>query len=205
MLTLAGQYPAKGNYETEHSGGTWVGDQVRSDFEEITHVMRSWGRTYVKWNLAANQNDGPNTGGCNTCSPLVTVNANTGAISYDIDFYTLGHFSKFVLPGAYRIYSSDASGIVSAAFLNPDGSKVLVAFNDTPDGPDLSNSMGKQTNRLFPAGICRSHLYLDGNSKRRIHRHGHQSNSGFKLLFRFRPGDRADDGHAGRLRCRLCR
>lgn len=133
MLTLAGQYPAKGNYETEHSGGTWVGDQVRSDFEEMTHVMRSWGRTYVKWNLVANQNDGPNTGGCNTCSPLVTVNTNTGAISYDIDFYTLGQFSKFVLPGAYRIYSGNASGIVSAAFLNPDGSKVLVAFNDTPD------------------------------------------------------------------------
>ncbi|HUA39326.1 MAG TPA: carbohydrate-binding protein [Candidatus Sulfopaludibacter sp.] len=151
MFALAGQYPAKGNYETEHSGGAWVGDQVRSDFEEITHVLRSWGRTYVKWNLAADQNDGPNTGGCNTCSPLVTVNTNTGAISYDIDFYTLGQFSKFVLPGAYRIYSGNASGIVSAAFLNPDGSKALVAFNDTPDSRSFQIQWGnKQTSYSLP-------------------------------------------------------
>ena len=151
MLALAGQYPGKGNYETEHSGGAWVDDQVRSDFEEITHVMRSGGRTYVKWNLAANQDDGPNTGGCNTCSPLVTVNTNTGAISYDVEFYTLGQFSKFVLPGACRIFSSNASGILSAAFLNPDGSKTLVAFNDTPDSRTFEIQWGnKQTSYSLP-------------------------------------------------------
>jgi glucosylceramidase len=131
MLALAAQYPAKGNYETEHSGGTWTADQVRSDFEEIIQVMRSWGKTYLKWNLAANQSDGPNTGGCSDCTPLVTVNTNTGAVSYNVDFYTLGHFSKFVVSGAYRVYSANAAGVLSAAFLNPDGSKVLVVFNDT--------------------------------------------------------------------------
>ena len=151
MLALAGQYPGKGNYETEHSGGAWVDDQVRSDFEEITHVMRSGGRTYVKWNLAANQDDGPNTGGCNTCSPLVTVNTNTGAISYDVDFYTLGQFSKFVLPGASRIFSGNASGVISAAFLNPDRSKTLVAFNDTPDSRTFEIQWGnKKTSYTLP-------------------------------------------------------
>jgi len=131
MLTLANQYPTKGNYETEHSGGTWVGDQMRQDFEEIIHVMRSWGKTYVKWSLAQDQNYAPNLGGCNSCRGLVTVNNSSGAVTYNVDFYTLGHFSKFILPGAYRIYSGNANGVVSAAFLNPDGSKVLVAFNDT--------------------------------------------------------------------------
>ena len=131
MLSLASKYPTKGNYQTEHSGGAWVGDQVRTDFEEIIHVMRSWGRSFVKWNLAGDQNDGPHAGGCATCTPLVIVNSSSGAVSYSVDFYTLGHFSKFVLPGAYRIYSGNGAGIVSAAFLNPDGSKVVVAFNDT--------------------------------------------------------------------------
>ena len=145
MLTLANQFPGKGNYETEHSGGTWIGDQVRADFEEITHCMRSWARSYVKWNLAANQNYGPNTGGCNTCTPLVYVNTSTLALSYGIEFYTLGHFSKFVLPGAYRIFSGNASGIVSAAFLNPDGSKVLVAFNDTASGQSFQVQWGNQS------------------------------------------------------------
>ena len=131
MLSLAAKYPLKGNYQTEHSGGTWVGDQVRTDFEEIIQAMRSWARSFVKWNLAGDQNDGPHNGGCGTCTPLVVVNSSSGSTSYSVDYYTLGHFSKFVLPGAYRIYSANASGIVSAAFLNPDGSKALVAFNDT--------------------------------------------------------------------------
>jgi glucosylceramidase len=145
MLSLAGQYAAKGNYETEHSGGTWVGDQERADFEEIIHVMRSWGKSFVKWNLAGDQNDGPHSGGCGTCTPLVIVNTNSGATSYSIDFYTLGHFSKFILPGARRIYSANGAGILSAAFLNPDGSKALVAFNDSASTSTFQVQWGGQS------------------------------------------------------------
>jgi glucosylceramidase len=130
MLTTGERFPEKGQYQTEHSGGTWVSDQVREDFAEIIHVMRSGGRAFVKWGLALDQNRGPHAGGCGTCTPLVTVNTS-GAISYPIDFYTLGHFSRFIRPGAHRVYSSNATGILSAAFANPDGSKALVAFNDT--------------------------------------------------------------------------
>jgi glucosylceramidase len=131
MASLQAQYPSKGNYQTEHSGGTWVADQVETDFEEIVQVMRNWGRSFVKWSLALDQNRGPYAGGCDSCSPLVTVDSNTGAVSYAIDYYTLGHFSKFVLQGARRVFSTNASGVVSAAFVNPDGSKALVAYNDT--------------------------------------------------------------------------
>src|SRR4029079_12296670 len=123
------RFPEKGQYQTEHSGGTWVTDQVREDFVEIVHVLRSGGRAFVKWVLALAQNRVPHAGGCGTCTPLVNVNTS-GAISYPIDFYTLGHFSRFVLSGAHRVYSSNATGILTAAFVNPDGSKALVAFND---------------------------------------------------------------------------
>jgi len=145
MLTSANRYPTKGNYQTEHSGGSWVSDQVRADFEEIIHCMRSWAKSYVKWNLAADQNRGPNTGGCNSCSTLIYVNTNTLALSYGIEFYTLGHFSKFVLPGAYRVFSGNASGIVNAAFLNPDGSKALVAFNDTTSSQTFQVQWGSKS------------------------------------------------------------
>ncbi len=130
MSLLHNLYPGFGNYETEHSGGTWVSDQVRQDFEEITHVMRSWGKSYVKWSLALNQSLGPHTGGCGTCTPLVTVNSTTGAVSYPIEYYTMGQFSKFVQPGGTRVYSNNAAGFVSVAFKNPDASKVLVVFNE---------------------------------------------------------------------------
>ena len=41
----------------------------------------------------------------------------------------MGHFSKFVRPGAVRISSGDLDSVESAAFWNPDGSKVLVVHN----------------------------------------------------------------------------
>ena len=145
MYTVQNQFPAKGNYETEHSGGTWISDQVRSDFEEIIQVMRNWGKTYVKWSLALDQNRGPHTGGCGDCSPLVTVNEKSGKVNYYIDYYTLGHFSKFVLPGASRVYSTNASGFVSAAFKNPDGSRALVVYNDTPAKQSVQIAWGGQS------------------------------------------------------------
>jgi len=145
MSTIQNYFPAKGNYETEHSGGTFISDQVKADFEEITQAMRNWARSYVKWSLALDQNMGPHTGGCGICTPIVTVNSSTGAVSYDIEYYTTGHFSKYVLPGATRIYSSNASGIVSAAFLNPDGSKALVVFNDSGSTQSFQVQWGSQS------------------------------------------------------------
>jgi glucosylceramidase len=144
MTTLANQYPTKGDYLTEHSGEVGEGDVVKNDFEEITQVMRNWGRAYVKWSLALDENHGPHAGGCSTCNPLVTINSSSGALTYDIEYYTLGHFSKFVLPGAYRVYSGNAAGIVSAAFVNPDTSKVLVAFNDTTSSNTFQVQWGSQ-------------------------------------------------------------
>lgn len=145
MSALHDAYPALGNYETEHSGGTWVSDQVKADFEEITQVMRNWGKSYVKWSLALDQNHGPHTGGCSTCNPLVTVSESSGAVSYAIDYYTLGQYSKFVLPGAVRVYSSNAPGFVSVAFKNPDGSKVLVAYNEGRSPTSFQAVWGSQS------------------------------------------------------------
>ena len=145
MSALHDAYPNLGNYETEHSGGTWVSDQVKADFEEITQVMRNWGKSYVKWSLALDTNRGPHTGGCGTCNPLVTVSESSGAVTYDIDYYTLGQYSKFVLPGAVRVYSSNANGFVSVAFKNPDGSKVLVAYNESRSPQSFQALWGSQS------------------------------------------------------------
>lgn len=145
MTAFNNRFPVLGNYETEHSGGLWISDQQKSDFEEITQVMRNWGRSYVKWSLALDQNMGPHDGGCGNCTPIVSVSNPSGVVTYTIEYYTMGHFSKFVLPGAVRIYSSNANGIVSAAFMNSDGSKVLVAYNDSSSLQSFSVQWGNQS------------------------------------------------------------
>jgi len=153
MTTLHNLYPQLDQYVTEASGGTWIPDEVKSDFEMIVHSMRNWSRSYVKWSLALDPDRGPFIpGGCGTCSGLITVNPPAG-VTNNIDYYTLGHFSKFVLPGAVRVWSNNAPGVVNAAFINPclgtrrsaspligshpaatdcaDRTRVLVAYNDS--------------------------------------------------------------------------
>src|SRR4029077_20849855 len=116
-------------------------------FPEIIQNMRNWARAFVKWSLSVDENQGPHTGGCSTCSPIALVNSTTGSISYSIEYYTLGHFSKYVLPGANRVYSSNAQGIVSAAFVNPapDNSRVLVAYNISSATQTFQVLWGTQT------------------------------------------------------------
>jgi glucosylceramidase len=147
MTTLQNSFLTLGNYQTEHSGGTWVTNQTREDFEEMIQVMRNFGKAYVKWGLALDQNRGPHTGGCGTCSGIVTVNTSTKTIAYGTEFYTLGHFSKFILPGATRVFSTNANGIVSAAFVNaaPDSSRVLVVFNDSASTQTFQAQWGTQS------------------------------------------------------------
>jgi O-glycosyl hydrolase len=147
MTPIRNMFPSLGAYETEHSGVVTNSNQTRLDFEEITQCMRNWARAYVKWSLALDETQGPHTGGCGTCTPIVTVNSTTGNITYGGEFYTMGHFSKYVLPGATHVYSSNAVGIVTAAFVNPapDSSRVLVAFNDSTQSQTFEVQWGTQS------------------------------------------------------------
>jgi|HubBroStandDraft_6_1064221.scaffolds.fasta_scaffold04407_5 glucosylceramidase len=147
MSPIQNMFSSVGAYETEHSGLTTNSDQTRLDFEEITQCMRNWARAYVKWSLALDENNGPHTGGCSTCTPIVTVNSTSGNITYGSEYYTMGNFSKYVLPGANRIYSSNAAGIVTAAFVNPapDNSRIMVAFNDSSQTQTFHVQWGAQS------------------------------------------------------------
>jgi glucosylceramidase len=147
MTPIQNMFSSLGTYETEHSGFITNSDQTRLDFEEITQCMRNWARAYVKWSLALDENNGPHTGGCSTCTAIVTVNSTSGNITYGSEYYTVGNYSKYVLPGANRIYSSNAAGIVTAAFVNPapDNSRILVAFNDSSQTQTFQVQWGTQS------------------------------------------------------------
>lgn len=145
------EFPTLGTWETEHSGGTWESDQFTTDMLEITQVLRNSAKSFVKWSLALNENLGPDLtqnaglGGCNTCTPIVTVNSSTGAVTKDIEYYTLGHFSKYVLQGAVRVYSSNTPAIASVAFENPDGSMALIAYNSFTSSQTFQVQWGTQS------------------------------------------------------------
>ena len=60
------------------------------------------------------------------------ANTKTGELTYLSSFYYIGHFSKFIQPGARRIASSPSrSQLLSTAFLNPDGKVTVVVMNSS--------------------------------------------------------------------------
>jgi glucosylceramidase len=68
----------------------------------------------------------------NFCFAPVHADTGTGELIYTNSYHYLGHFSKFVRPGARRIASSPSrSALLSTAFVNPDGKVAVVVMNAT--------------------------------------------------------------------------
>lgn len=130
--TVHDAYPDKGIWFTECSGGRWATDFGGNLGWFMRNLVignfRNWGKSLLLWNLALDENDGPKNGGCQDCRGVVTIDQATGAVTYNEEYYTLGHVSKFVDPGAYRIESTSDGDATprQVAFLNPDGSIVLI-------------------------------------------------------------------------------
>ncbi|TYB54510.1 glucosylceramidase [Nonomuraea sp. PA05] len=142
------QYPSVRQFSTEHSGGTWIANQHNEDMADIVTYARNWSGSLVKWSLALNQNMGPHNGGCGTCTGLITVQeggSRAGQVDYTIEYYTTGHLTKFVKPGAYRIDSTANATIQNVAYRNPDGSKALIAHNGGASAQSVRVNWGGQS------------------------------------------------------------
>ena len=133
-------FPDKDTWFTECSGGEW-----QPKFDETLGWMtdkliiggaNNWSRGVLLWNLALDPAHGPHKGGCADCRGVVTIDPATGAITRNVEYYVLGHASRFVLPGAYRIATAKHdSGIEAAAFVNRDGSRVAILHRNSGEGP----------------------------------------------------------------------
>jgi glucosylceramidase len=115
--------------------------------EFLISSLRNWASAVSVWSVALDPSGGPIQAGndCPGCLGPVTINEQTQAITLRPEYYQLGQVSAFVQPGATRIdspsfvtyglNSSDietvSSGLDDVAFQNPDGSIVLVAYNDS--------------------------------------------------------------------------
>ncbi|MER7724337.1 lectin [Streptomyces sp. NPDC096323] len=145
QTTVHNQYPSMDAFQTEHSGGTWIADQQREDMMNIIDYTRNWAKSVTKWSLAVDQNRGPHNGGCGTCDGLITVHngdSRSGQVDYTVEYYTMGHLTKFVRPGASRISSTASSTVPNVAWRNPDGSKALIAYNGGGSAQQITVNWG---------------------------------------------------------------
>jgi len=86
---------------------------------------------FTDWNILLDETGGPNHVG-NFCFAPVHGDTKTSQLIYTNAYYYIGHFSKFIKPGAKRIISSSSrSQLLTTAFKNEDGSVVVVVMNQS--------------------------------------------------------------------------
>jgi glucosylceramidase len=86
---------------------------------------------WTDWNVLLDEKGGPNHVG-NFCFAPVHADTRSGKLIYTNAYYYIGHFSKFIKPGAKRIgASSSRTALQTTAFENPDGSIAVVVMNQS--------------------------------------------------------------------------
>ncbi len=141
-------YPNIETWFTECSGGAWAPDWGGTlswmTQNLIIGSTRNWAKGVILWNLALDENSGPHLGGCGDCRGVVTINQATGVVTRNIEYYVLGHASRFVSPGAKRISSdTKVDGLETVAFQNPNGgSIILIALNTAKQPRQFSVGTG---------------------------------------------------------------
>jgi glucosylceramidase len=95
----------------------------------VKHYLRSGANAYHYWNISL-RNGGVSRWGWAQNS-LVTVDPATRTHAFTHEYSLMKHLSAFVRPGARRVEASSWNGHENQlAFLNPDGSVVVVVQND---------------------------------------------------------------------------
>jgi len=88
---------------------------------------------WTDWNVLLDEKGGPNHVG-NFCFAPIHADVKTGKITYMNSYYYIGHFSKFIRPGAKRIISSsNRDELMTTAFINKDNKMVVIVLNLTDE------------------------------------------------------------------------
>ena len=98
------------------------GDSMINDFNNGTV---GW----TDWNILLDEKGGPNHVG-NFCFAPVHADTTQDELILTPSYYYIGHFSKFIKPGAKRVStSSSRSTLQSTSFRNPDGKIISIVMN----------------------------------------------------------------------------
>lgn len=132
------------NQINDWSHGERYGESMINDFN---NGAVGW----TDWNVLLNEQGGPNHVQ-NYCFAPVHYNTKTDELIYTNEFYYIGHFSKFIRPGAKRIsVASNRSYMLTTAFQNVDGKIAVVVMNQSESAETFLMWLdGKSTKSTVP-------------------------------------------------------
>ena len=145
---------------TRNTTTSFTSNMHQDQTQAVLGAVNNYARGVVFWNLTLNSSNGPvlNSTVCNPnpCWAVDTLNSNN-APQHSPEYYALGHIGKFVVPGAQVITVSSQAvtgGVIDAGWKNPDGTIVVVAYNDWTGGSNTVTLSwnGKYANYTIPSG-----------------------------------------------------
>lgn len=146
MISVAKElYPDKKlmQSETECNGGNNSWADAQKLYGLMKRFLENKANSYFAWNMVLDD------GGMSTWdwkqNALITVNRETGKVTYNGEYYAMRHFSQYVKPGAKRVLTTGQWGD-RIAFVNPDGSTVIVVGNFAKQANDVTLTVGGRAN-----------------------------------------------------------
>lgn len=117
-----------------HTGEWALGERYgRSLINDLNHWTVGW----IDWNLLLDETGGPNHVG-NLCSAPMLADTTRGTLMPQSSFDVLGHFSRFIAPGAHRVLcAATREALETTAARNPDGSVAVVVMNRSDEPIDF--------------------------------------------------------------------
>jgi glucosylceramidase len=99
---------------------------------------------WTDWNILLDETGGPNHVG-NFCYAPIIGDTKTGKVHYTNSYYYIGHFSRFIRPGAKRIISSsNRDKLQTTSFINEDGKIAVVVMNTSDESIPYTLWIGGQ-------------------------------------------------------------
>lgn len=161
------KYPDVDQYFTECSGFSsspnFDGNLVWNFDNLFIHQPRNWVKAVLLWNIALNEQWGPQVqvSGCKNCRGVVTVISGSDQYRKEVEYYIIGHMTKVVQTQSTRIESTDnVNGLRSVAFKNPDDTIAVVVMNPHSNSRAFTvNIEGHRYNYNLPSKSVVSMLY----------------------------------------------
>lgn len=111
-----------------HLGSWKTGERYGHD---LMGNLNNWTSAWTDWNILLDEQGGPNHVG-NFCDAPIIGDTVKDELIFESSFYYIGHFSKYIRPGAKRIGSSKYTDqLETTAFRNTDGTIAVIVMNRT--------------------------------------------------------------------------
>jgi len=122
----------------------WGEIYATSIIQDFNNFTSAW----TDWNLLLDETGGPNHVN-NFCLAPIIGDTKKGEVYYMSSYYYIGHFSKFIRPGAKRVACTSMSdNLLATAFLNPDGKVAVVVLNKTDNAINFNIWIDKKAAKI---------------------------------------------------------